>query len=438
MPELQEAYRMLKYIITVTEDLLITVTLVTLLYTLCQRAYGRRGQAAQLAGIWAGVAASAAMAVVKNVTSVIRTNEWNQWIFYFTILFSLLFVLFSFLFARKEGARWHLGALLACVSGACVTALLIFYELPDVMAYPFNFDTGENGVLSLEFLMRFLGWGLALILMLVYASFLSKCARRVKGFLLPLTMLNLGLLANAVRCFGQILRPWVTHVKWLGWPVRYTKAEFPWVFPFVKFVANSTLLFSLIVAGLGLVIAAVLFFQNTKITDPYDHPAQLRRLRANARRSRRTGCVVLACVVIAAVNLTAVKAYANRAPVLSEPETYVLDGEKILISIDSVNDGNLHRFEYKTEKNVNVRWIIVKKPGAGAYGVGLDACEVCGTAGYYQRGEQVVCKRCDVVMNINTIGFRGGCNPIPIDYVVRDGQIIFQLADIIAAEKEFR
>ena len=71
-------------------------------------------------------------------------------------------------------------------------------------------------------------------------------------------------------------------------------------------------------------------------------------------------------------------------------------------------------------------------------GVGFDACEVCGNAGYYERGSQVVCKRCDVVMNINTIGFKGGCNPIPLAYEVGDGNLVFRLEDLLAGEKEFR
>ena len=429
---------MLKYIVTVTEDLLITVTLVTLLYRLCGKVYGRRGIISQRIGIIAGLAATVVMAVYKNVTSLIATNRWNQYIFYFTVIFSLLFVIFSYIFAHNKAEKWHAGGMIVCVLAACVSALLIFYELPDVMAYPFNFELAGNGVLSMNFLVRLMGWILALVLMYVYARFLGKCAERIRSILWPLTVLNLGLLVNVTRCLGQILRPWITNARWLGWPVKYVKADYPWAFPFAKFVANNTLLFSLVIGVLGLVVAVVFFFHNTKIVDPYDNPAQLRKLRANARHNRRACVTVLACLVIAVLNLTAVRAYAYRAPVLSEPESYTIEDDKIYISVDQINDGHLHRFEYRTAANVAVRWIVIKKPGSGAYGVGLDACEVCGTAGYYERGSQVVCKRCDVVMNINTIGFRGGCNPIPLAYEISGGQMIFQMADILAAEKEFK
>ena len=62
-----------------------------------------------------------------------------------------------------------------------------------------------------------------------------------------------------------------------------------------------------------------------------------------------------------------------------------------------------------------VRFIVVKKPKGGSYGIGLDACDICGLAGYYERNDEVVCKRCDVVMNKSTIGFKGGCNPVPLN-----------------------
>ena len=70
-----------------------------------------------------------------------------------------------------------------------------------------------------------------------------------------------------------------------------------------------------------------------------------------------------------------------------------------------------------------MRFIIVQKKGT-SFGVGFDACEVCGNVGYYERKNEVVCNRCDVVMNKNTIGLKGGCNPIPLEYSIEDGGIV--------------
>ena len=200
------------------------------------------------------------------------------------------------------------------------------------------------------------------------------------------------------------------------------------------------MLFIWIMAGIAVLLAVLLFRQGMVIKEPYDNPAQLRKLKARNRHWRRVAAGVLICVVLCAVIMTVIKTNDTKQVELSAPEAYTVDQEAgvILVPMENVSDGHLHRFEYKTEKNINVRWIVVKKPNSASFGVGLDACEVCGNAGYFERSGQIICKRCDVVMNINTIGFKGGCNPIPLAYEVKDGNLVFRLSDIIAGEKEFR
>ncbi|OCG45293.1 hypothetical protein A9G35_06565 [Gilliamella sp. Choc5-1] len=84
-----------------------------------------------------------------------------------------------------------------------------------------------------------------------------------------------------------------------------------------------------------------------------------------------------------------------------------------------------------------VRFIVIKK-SENAYGVGFDACDICGASGYYQRGNQVVCILCDVVMNIATIGFSGGCNPVPLKYEIIDGNMVIRPANLEAEKNRFK
>ena len=249
-----------------------------------------------------------------------------------------------------------------------------------------------------------------------------------------------GILTFAVYCFGRFFVPWVNRAKWLKWPVKYTDVAYGWIGDWMMFTANYSMLFIWIMAGIAALLALLLFRQGTVIREPYDNPAQLRKLKARNRHWRRVAAGVLACVALCAVIMTVVKTDDTKQVELSAPEAYTVDQEAgvILVPMENVSDGHLHRFEYKTEKNINVRWIVVKKPNSAAFGVGLDACEVCGNAGYFERSGQIICRRCDVVMNINTIGFKGGCNPIPMPYEVKDGNLVFKLSDIIAGEKEFR
>ncbi len=431
---------MFKYLWMVIQDLFLTVTFSTLMHAMLARARGRGGRIIHGAGLCAGVFASVVLALVKNNTKLIISSHWNHYIYAVLICLTLLFLLFTLLFGRKEDGQTGTGGLLLCVTGSLLSAVLIFYALPGVLLYPFSFNTMGQGYLSSYYLVRMAGWLGALVLLLIYARLLSGCAMEIKPFTWLPVLLNANLLCFAVYCFGRFFVPWVNRAKWLGWPVRYSDEAYGWIGGWMMFTANHSMLFIWIPAGLTVLLAVFFFRQGTLLREKYDNPAQHRKLKARNRHWRRTAAGVLVCVLLAVLVMTVVKGDDTRQVELSAPESYRVDeaAGEILIPAADVSDGHLHRFEYRTEKNISVRWIVVKKPNSASYGVGLDACEVCGNAGYFERNGQVVCKRCDVVMNINTIGFKGGCNPIPLAYEVRDGNLVFRLEDLNAGEKEFR
>ena len=122
---------------------------------------------------------------------------------------------------------------------------------------------------------------------------------------------------------------------------------------------------------------------------------------------------------------------------LSPPEAYSLKDGVATIPFSQVEDGHLHRFEYKAKDGTVMRFIIIRKNG-GAYGIGLDACENCGDAGYYEKDGKIICKKCEVAINLATIGFKGGCNPIPFPYKTGHGKITIQTTDLDALSAHFR
>jgi len=424
----------------VTQDLLLAVTLTTLMHVMLSRLLGKKGQMLHGIALGAGVLAAIALAAVKFNTRLIISSHWNHYIYAVILTLTVLVLLFSLLFGRKESGRGKTGGLLLCAAGSLLSAALVFYSLPGVLLYPFSFNTMGQGYLSSYYAVRMAGWLGALVLLFVYSRLLSRCALYIKPFGLVPIALNAGLLSFAVYCFGRFFVPWVNRAKWLGWSVKYTDAAYGWIGDWMMFTANHAMLFIWIVAGIAAVLAVFLFRQGLIIKEPYDNPAQLRKLKARNRHWRRVAVGVVICLALCVVIMTVVKTDDTKQVELSAPESYTVDEEAgvILVPMENVSDGHLHRFEYRTEKNIDVRWIVVKKPNSASFGVGLDACEVCGNAGYFERSGQIICKRCDVVMNINTIGFKGGCNPIPLSYEVKDGQLVFRLSDIIAGEKEFR
>ena len=428
---------MLNYIVKVTEDLSATVVMTVLLYAFMEMLFGIRGKRSQKAAAAVGILASAVMAFVKNRTSKIATNQWNLYIFYVALAATIFFFVFALICLKGRRDRMSFAELITQISAAVLTADLIFYEAPDVMAYPFLFDLGKDGVFSVRFLIRLIGWLLALVLVYVLGLLLYKAVIALNSPGILTLSLFLALFSNGVRLFGLILGKWIVKPKWLTWP-DFSSKDYPWALPVAMFVSNHTLLFIILICASAMIIPAALFVRSLRITEPYDNPAQRRKLLAKNRRQRRWSAAIAVCMAIAIVNLTAVKAYDNRVIELSPPEEYTVEGDKILISVENLEDGHLHRYEYTTQDNIDVRWIVIKKPGASSYGVGLDACNVCGIAGYFERNGQVVCKRCDVVMNINTIGFKGGCNPIPLAYRVDGGNMIIELSDILDGAVEFK
>ena len=144
---------------------------------------------------------------------------------------------------------------------------------------------------------------------------------------------------------------------------------------------------------------------------------------AFGRRAKAAGAWSLVAIIGVSVALTYGVAQTQKVITLSPPEQYSLKNGVATITFAQVSDGHLHRFQYKAKDGTVMRFIIIKKNG-GAYGIGLDACENCGDAGYYEKDGKIICKKCDVAINLATIGFKGGCNPIPFDYQVKPGTII--------------
>lgn len=171
---------------------------------------------------------------------------------------------------------------------------------------------------------------------------------------------------------------------------------------------------------------------------PPANPAQVRLLRAGLRSERRAALFALAAAVLPVALVAgqaAAIAHEKAASELTKAEELQPEGGHVSVPMERVADGRMHRFSVKVDGS-EVRFIVVHK-GSGLYGTGLDACEICGPTGYFQRGKDVVCKACDVVIPIPTIGFTGGCNPVPLKYEKREGRLVFDMAELRAGVGEF-
>ena len=416
---------MLKYLILVTRGLTVCVVLSGLLYAYFGRACGPRGVFPLHWGAGAGFLASVVMAILKNKTKLIHTGVWNTRIFTLSLIALLLLALCSLPPLRRRLGRLEAG--LRSVWGAVLLFTFLLYALPDVLAYPFLLSQNGISLLSTDFLYRLIGWLLGLGLMALTFLALSRGAGRLSPGLTGL-LLGVTLGVNGVQQATKIIQELYSkrRITGHGW------------FVLVRYASNYSDYFLYAALLAALVVPLVLWGMSLRVREPYENPAQHRKIRANWRNARRWACTGLACLLLAASNLTWVNAIANRPAELSPVEESELRGEKVYVSLEQVQDGHLHRFDYTTPDGYTVRFIVIKKPNGSSYGVGLDACDICGETGYFERDGQIGCKLCDVVMNVYTIGFKGGCNPIVIDYSVENGYIVVPTSTLIEHQEEFK
>ena len=416
---------LLKYLISTTELLIAAAIDIALIMAYIELSYKKlHGRIAVLVGLGAGLVSSIVLAILKNGSRKVDIFIVNLVVCCIALAMLILF----FVFAALKRKLPRVGSAVSLTALAVITAALALYALPDFLAYPYTIWLNENSVVSTNLLFKLIGMVLGFLLVLLTCAAVNRGALRLSktGVFVIMT---LALAVNGIRQITVIINVLLTK--------RFVKSN-PFLFGIVKFSTNNANVFIYAAMAIALIIPAVLLVRSLKVNEPYDNPAQKRKIRKKWIVIRRWSATVCACLVVSVVCMTAVKAYINRPVELSPVEHAPESDGNIYVSFDMVEDGHLHRFGYNTESGKEIRFIVIKKPNSSSYGIGLDACDICGETGYYEKDGQVVCKLCDVVMNINTIGFKGGCNPIVIDYKIENGQIVVPIAGLLEHEKEFK
>ncbi len=420
---------MFDYLILTTRGLLLAATVCGVIAGYVKGVYEKKER--RLVWIFGalGLLFSVAVAVLRNTTSKVDSAILNGIIYGITLVVFLILPVFL----RKPSQQDTKGKKVLSVIGRVLLGISMICVLvctaPDVLAYPYRIYLAEHTLLSTDFLLGVIGVLLGFVLVAVLYITVTKSVSRLEygpAFL----VLWLALLINAaVRLSGLYA---VLTQKRLITSIHA-------LFEYTVFVKNHSDFFAYAALLLVLVVSISLWIASFRQKEPYHNPAEHRKIRAKWRGIRMASMAAVVAGIISILNMTVVEAMNQEDTTLSPIEPYSsIDDENIYVSFDLVSDGHLHRFAYKSPSDIEIRFIIIKKPNSSSYGVGLDACDVCGQTGYYERDDKVVCNLCDVVMNISTIGFKGGCNPIVIPYEVKDGQIILPISGLMEYEKEFR
>lgn len=122
-----------------------------------------------------------------------------------------------------------------------------------------------------------------------------------------------------------------------------------------------------------------------------------------------------------------------------EQRTRSLVENRVVVPIADVNDGKAKFLDYTTADNKTVRFFVIKSSD-GEYRAAVDACDVCYRAkmGYYQQGDDMVCKKCGRHFPSNLVNeVSGGCNPIGLPRIVEGGNLIIQASELESRKTYF-
>jgi len=166
-----------------------------------------------------------------------------------------------------------------------------------------------------------------------------------------------------------------------------------------------------------------------------ENPAERRRMEWERRRQRRQMLLAASSCLMVMLGLTADFVYSEVAAAPPPAQSVTAQNGEVRIPLAVVEDGRLHFFTLETN-GTTVRFIVIRKPGGG-YATALDACAICGPAGYRQDGQNVICRNCGAPIYIPTIGQSGGCNPVGFASRSEGGQVVFHVSALTEAARPF-
>lgn len=372
--------------------------------------------------VFVGTLAAIISSVIREIPNFVNRSALSFWSMVPIVIAFIGIIIFYFL---KEKSSIYKNIFVSFLSLYIIASF--FYYMPALFVQLNNFVYYGESAVSTMVLYRIIGYVFAVVLMILSSIAIFKIVRRVdKIYRDKILMISLSIW-GINQIFIVLQRLYAVDLIPRSASVFNTIA---WVINHAHYIGFSLMIFLII-------LPIILYLNNIKVKETFKNPAELRKKKYHMRCNRNLAKFLLILIVINVFSLTYLRAYSGREIQLSEPEEYEIEGDMIVIPLSELEDMKLHRYQYTASDGVHMRFFLIKK-SQGSYGVVLDACEICGPSGYYERGNDVICKLCDVIMNRGTIGFKGGCNPIPIPYIVHDEKIKINTQDLDANSFVFK
>lgn len=416
---------MLQYLISITDNTFVPVIILALVSAVFVQSNLYSGKKYLIIGFLLGMLAAIIYAILKRNTGIAVREYYDLGVI---IPWCIIVIPLLISWSLRNSFQQPIIKILLAVLTAVAIGLITAQCLPNILLYPFGFDVGMESIFNNDYLFKWVGYGFALLVCGLIGWLIYRLCARLSTRLVMLIAtfaIIIFTIQNAINLLQILI-------------VRRFISPQQWMMDLVIFILAHVNLFTFIFMVLVLLLTVLLYTKAKTTSLVGNNPAQIRKLKASLRRDRRTSLLLMAGVAITAYTVTRARYIFEKGVELTPAEPVALNADGlIVIPLEQVNDGNLHRYGYQTTDGTLVRFIVMKK-SENAYGVGFDACDICGASGYYQRGNQVVCILCDVVMNIATIGFSGGCNPVPLKYEILDGNMIIRPTHLEAEKSRFK
>jgi FTR1 family protein len=202
-----------------------------------------------------------------------------------------------------------------------------------------------------------------------------------------------------------------------------SKTEMSTIGPIVR---NEVFFFVLILGAATLLVLREWFSAKQPAAHEAANPAERRMREYEFRRQRRWSFAAAILCVAIVISFAGEYVYGRVAAAPSPAKTLVAQDNLVRIPLSELTDSSLHFYTADVSGTV-IRFLVIHKQN-GDYATALDACQICGTAGYRQEGQNVICRNCGASIYIPSIGQSGGCNPISVKSRVEGGQVIVDLS----------
>ena len=197
-------------------------------------------------------------------------------------------------------------------------------------------------------------------------------------------------------------------------------------------IVRNDLFFFVVILGAAalLVMREWLTVSEREALDAPSNAAERRRQEWERRNQRRWMFLAAFTCLSVILALTADFVYARVGAAAPEARLLAVRGQEVRIRLAELSDSNLHFYAADVNGTV-VRFLVIRKPNG--WGTALDACMICGTAGYRQDGSNVICRNCASAIYIPTIGEAGGCNPVGVPSHIEGSELVIELGALARA-----